>query len=94
MAVCRYRQVYRDHTEDGSADRAVLFEGQEALQYYVEEREEYAIQNAPGTNYIEEKFWKARLFLWESGMKTLCSPRLHYPGQAAVFTLTLPIITI
>lgn len=46
MAVCRYRQVYRDHTEDGSADRAVLFEGQEALQYYVEEREEYAIQNA------------------------------------------------
>ncbi len=45
-AVCRYRQVYRDHTEDGSVDRAVLFEGQEALQCYVEEREEYAIQNA------------------------------------------------
>lgn len=45
-AVCRYRQVYKDHTEDGSVDRAVLFEGQEALQCYVEEREEYAIQNA------------------------------------------------
>lgn len=46
MAVCRYRQVYKTHTEDNSVDRAVLFEGQEALQYYVEEREEYAIQNA------------------------------------------------
>lgn len=46
VAVCRYRQVYKNHTEDGSVDRAVLFEGQEALQCYVEEREEYAIQNA------------------------------------------------
>lgn len=46
MAVCRYRRVYKDHTEDASTDRAVVFEGQEALQYYVEEREEYDIQNA------------------------------------------------
>ncbi len=46
LAVCRYRQVYKDRTEDDSVDRAVLFEGQEALQCYVEEREEYAIQNA------------------------------------------------
>lgn len=46
IAVCRYRQVYKDHTEDASIDRAVVLEGQEALQYYVEEREEYAIQNA------------------------------------------------
>lgn len=46
IAICRYRQVHKTYTEDASADRAVLFEGQEALQYYVEEREEYAIQNA------------------------------------------------
>lgn len=46
MAVCRYRRVYRDHTEDASVNRIVVFEGQEALQYYVEEREEYDIQNA------------------------------------------------
>lgn len=46
VAICRYRQVYRTHTDDGSVDRAVLFEGQEALQYYVQETEEYAIQNA------------------------------------------------
>lgn len=46
IAICRYRQVHKTHTEDNSVDRAVLFEGQEALQYYVEEREEYAIQNA------------------------------------------------
>ena len=46
IAVCRYRQVYRDYTEDRSVDRAVLFEGQEALQYYVQETKEYEIQNA------------------------------------------------
>lgn len=46
MAVCRYRRVYKDHTEDDSTDRAVLLEGKEALQYYVEERKEYDIQNA------------------------------------------------
>ena len=45
-AVCRYRQIYRDHTDDGSVDRAVVFEGQEALEQYVRETEEYAIQNA------------------------------------------------
>lgn len=46
IAVCRYRQVHKTYTEDHSTDRAVVFEGQEALQCYVEEREEYAIQNA------------------------------------------------
>ena len=46
IAICRYRQVYKNHTEDRSVDRAVLFEGQESLQYYVQETEEYAIQNA------------------------------------------------
>ena len=46
MAICRYRRVYRDHTEDASTDRVAVLEGQEALQYYVEEREEYDIQNA------------------------------------------------
>lgn len=46
IAICRYRQVYKTHTEDQSVDRAVLFDGQEALQYYVQETEEYAIQNA------------------------------------------------
>ncbi len=45
-AVCRYRQVYRDHTDDDSVDRAVVFEGQEALEYYVREAKAYAIQNA------------------------------------------------
>ena len=46
LAVCRYRQVARTATIDGSLDRAVLFEGQEALAAYVEEREEFVIQNA------------------------------------------------
>ena len=46
IAICRYRRVYKTHTEDQSVDRAILFEGQEALQYYVQETEEYDIQNA------------------------------------------------
>lgn len=46
IAVCRYRQITRTRTVDGSVDRAVLFEGQEALTVYVEEREEFVIQNA------------------------------------------------
>ena len=46
IAICRYRRVYKDHTEDQSVDRAVLFDGQEALQHYVQETEEYDIQNA------------------------------------------------
>lgn len=46
VAVCRYRQISRTKTLDGSVDRAVLFEGQEALACYVEERKEYVIQNA------------------------------------------------
>ncbi len=46
IAICRYRQVSRSQTLDESTDRAFLFEGQEALACYVEEREECAIQNA------------------------------------------------
>ena len=46
IAICRYRHVYKSYTEEKSVDRAILFEGQEALQYYVQETEEYAIQNA------------------------------------------------
>lgn len=34
-AVCRYRRVYRDRVDDQSKDEAILFEEQEALQYYV-----------------------------------------------------------
>lgn len=46
IAICRYRQVSRTRTLDESVDRAVLFEGQEALACYVEERKECEIQNA------------------------------------------------
>ena len=46
IAICRYRQVHKTYTEDLSVDRTIVFEGQEALQYYVQETKEYAIQNA------------------------------------------------
>ncbi len=45
-AVCRYKRVYRDHTEDISTDRVVLLEGMETLQVFLEERKEFDIQNA------------------------------------------------
>ena len=46
IAICRYRRVYHDGMQDDSVDRVILWEGQEALQYYLEERDEYDIQNA------------------------------------------------
>ncbi len=55
IAICRYRRVGRSHTQDDSRDRAVVFEGQEALQYYVEEREEYDIQNAAWNKLYRRK---------------------------------------
>ena len=58
MAVCRYRQVYKDFTQDDSVDRVILFEGQETLQYYVEEREEYNIQNAAWNKLFRRELLK------------------------------------
>ena len=61
-AVCRYRQVYRTHTEDNSTDRAVLFEGQEALEQYVRETEEYAIQNAAWNKLYRREILDSLMF--------------------------------
>lgn len=55
LAICRYRRVHKDFTEDDSVDRTVLLEGQEALQYYVEEREDYDIQNAAWNKLYRRK---------------------------------------
>ena len=46
LAICRSRCVYKTHTTDGSVDRAVIFEGQEALEHQVKETAAYRIQNA------------------------------------------------
>lgn len=46
LAICRYRQVGKDHTVDDSTDLAVCFDGLEALESYVREEKQYAIQNA------------------------------------------------
>lgn len=62
IAICRYRRVGRDHTEDDSKDRAFVFEGQEALQYYVEEREEYDIQNAAWNKLYRRKVLESLSF--------------------------------
>ena len=62
LAVCRYRQISRTRTFDGSVDRAVLFEGQEALTAYVEEREEFAIQNAAWNKLYRKELLSGNLF--------------------------------
>ncbi len=62
LAVCRYRQISRTRTLDGSVDRAVLFEGQEALEVYVEEREEFAIQNAAWNKLYRKELLEGNLF--------------------------------
>ncbi len=54
-AVCRYRRVYTDGTQDDSTDRVVVWEGQETLQYYIEERDEYDIQNAAWNKLYRRK---------------------------------------
>ena len=43
-------------------DRAVLFEGQEALRAYVEEREEFAIQNAAWNKLYRKELLSENLF--------------------------------
>ena len=62
LAVCRYRRVYRDHTVDGSKDRVVLFEGKELLQAYVEELEDYDIQNAAWNKLYRKEVLKDLCF--------------------------------
>ena len=54
-AICRYRRVYTDGTQDDSTDRVIVWEGQEALQYYIEERDEYDIQNAAWNKLYRRK---------------------------------------
>lgn len=62
IAVCRYRQISHTKTFDESVDRAVLFEGQEALAAYVEERKEFAIQNAAWNKLYRREFLPETLF--------------------------------
>lgn len=62
LAVCRYRQISRTRTLDQSVDRAMVFEGQEALAVYVEEREEFAIQNAAWNKLYRKELLAGNLF--------------------------------
>lgn len=62
LAVCRYRQVSRTRVFDESVDRAVLFEGQEALAVYVEERKEFEIQNAAWNKLYRKELLSDTLF--------------------------------
>ena len=62
IAVCRYRQVYRDKVQDDSTQKVILFEEQEALQCYVEERDEYNIQNAAWNKLYRKEILKGMKF--------------------------------
>ena len=56
MAVCRYRKVFDDHTDDRSTPLAAVFEGQELLAKYLEEDEKWLIQTA-----VWNKLWRRSL---------------------------------
>ena len=61
-AVCRYRQVHSAYTLDESQDRVVVFAGQEALQHYVWESKEFAIQNAAWNKLYKKEILADLLF--------------------------------
>lgn len=47
LAVCRYRKIFGERREDASTKRAGVFEGQEILEKYLEEDDNWLIQTAP-----------------------------------------------
>lgn len=61
-AICRYRQVHRTYTLDESQDRVIVFAGQEALQHYVWETREFAIQNAAWNKLYKKEILAGLLF--------------------------------
>ncbi len=46
MCVCRYRQVFADHTIDGSTGQTYVYEGRELMEQFLKEDERFLIQNA------------------------------------------------
>ena len=62
LVACRYRWVYQDETIDPSTDRAVVMEGQEMLEKYLEENEEYLIQNAAWNKLYKRSLLKELRF--------------------------------
>lgn len=46
LAMCRYKQIYRSRTEDGSTGKAVVLEGSEALEEFLAENDAIPIRNA------------------------------------------------
>lgn len=56
LAVCRYRKVFDDHTDDRSTPLAAVFDGQELLAKYLEEDEKWLIQTA-----VWNKLWRREL---------------------------------
>lgn len=61
-AVCRYRQIHSASTLDESQDRVIVFAGQEALQHYVWETREFAIQNAAWNKLYKKEILEGLLF--------------------------------
>lgn len=47
LAVCRYRKIFGERQEDDSTKKAAVFEGQEILEKYLEEDDNWLIQTAP-----------------------------------------------
>ena len=68
IAICNYKAVGREHTIDTSTEDIAVFEGRETLKVFVEEDENYQIQNAAWNKLYkrnlmgELRFPEGRLF--------------------------------
>ena len=94
LAICRYRQVHKDHTEDASLDRAVVFEGMEALQAYVEEQKQFAIQNAVWNKLYRRELLTTIRFPEGKWYEDIMFATMCWGLRRKAFTLTLLIIII
>lgn len=47
MAICNYKEIAKNAVKDSSTDEITVWEGREALKVFIDEEDEYRIQNAP-----------------------------------------------
>lgn len=76
MCACRYRQVFEDHTIDGSTGNTYVYEGRELMEQFLKEDERFLIQNA-----VWNKLYKREL------TEGLRFPEMWYEDMVYTFYL-------
>ena len=76
MCVCRYRQVFEDHTIDGGTGETYIYTGRELMDQFLREDEKFLIQNA-----VWNKLYKREL------TEDLRFPEMWYEDMVYTFHL-------